>query len=1262
MGPSEVTSAVVKKRTIKVRAHTRKITQNPKAAAGDVAAGQRMAALGRDISEKAYAAKPLKERKQSLVAARAQGPQKRTRAQRVFLDTHAQRMSPAGQGRGALAKRYADPLAGQLLAQTHPDKKDDKKPAKIDNASILKNKLAVDAGQAALLRATLKNAKAPWFNQPAKNAVNFALTQLQRPSTAIGAAVKGRLENPSNLLHKGNDTAVQGFLHPNEHAADWNDAVDAAGIHNKYVKGAVALTASIVTDPTTYIALGTGTLAKEAGSAAAKAALKDGKPLEEALRAGRAAARATGPAGQKRGVTIGVRGHVVRKATGKRVVMSKPLSGPTREFIGKAASKAGAKLGVKRVKVAAAGDVFEGARKLFMNPNVRPRGWEQYEYEVARQAGNTGRAMERTAQRSSDTLKANLAKRTKDWTDDEHLAVHHALEAEDFSGLNPEQRAVAADLKDRADMWYALEPNRPKLGPNAKVGWADAPHPPAIANPVTEDHIKASRASVKKAVKDYKKAEAHEARWSDPSTRLKPGSQSHLKAQRAVVKAREGVRAASQAHTLRLRQVGTQRKAVRNFTKDMQSYNKSPAGYTARRLNPEELTGENAMSRPSGRGPVIGHTTSYKGRKAPEALAHLDPEALGKYDFNVARSFGDRELEHGRILAAQEQHRWMAGMGDPVNLSPADVKAMAGNNTKRLFMRDERGIHPMYNTETGDVKVPELLAAVNAGREVVEVHPDKFATIQDLIKGGQRGGEVDPADLLRPMPGEARENFLKRAQRSWKWWATAPNPSYHARNAVGDMFNGLIAGTTTGDMKRALLMNRADQAMKGVTRSMESPDGKRAIEVLRKAASKIHNYPATGELSDLEVMGLANKYGAINSGIISGELRDLQTTGEGPVVEALHLAPARDAIQKIGDYRENIMRLATFRNGLTQGMTPSEAAAYSLKHHIDYSNLSKTEVSFWRYAVPFWTWWSRNLPLQARSIVGNPGMYANVEKARRQSLITAGVDPNIAESMGDSDQENLPWGTPFKVDSGGKKVPLVAGPGLSYMDLGSIPVPQTDWNTTLKATGSDLVGRVNPFVKTAGEEISGVNPYTLQQHEQHNEGKYVTAPSFMTPGMMPGVKEKYNKKTGKMETQANWRIMSALNTVPVVNRLGKISAPEPVAGKQTPSQAIASWLAGPKFGPVDTRQLKVNQLYDQRAQIDSWITEHKGDYKHEAGARWEGPIGKAYSARSKIQKEIDLIGRSMGFKNTPKPGRPQGTTPKMFGAPSGGGGMFGGGG
>lgn len=1098
-------------RVIKVKAHTRRApAPKPQAAPGDVAAGQRYAKLGASIAQNDYAQKSLKQRKASVAAAHDAGGN-RTRAQRVILATHGERTSGAGEGRGALAKRYSSVEAGRLLAQTHPTK------VKVvhapDNQSIIQDKLKQDQIEAAGLRLSLKGVKAPWFNSPVKNAVNFTMEQLQRPSTAIGAQIKGVIENPAGLPgHQ--DTAAQGFLHPQEHARDWNDAVRAAGIKNKYVNSAVALTASIATDPTTYLAFGTTTLAREAGAAAAKRALETGATREEAIRLGRKAAESTGKGGEKRGVQVGFRGGPAR-LMGKRIVMSKPLSGPTRARLGAAATKAG----VKHVGGQAVTDIFEGARKTFMNPNVRPRGWKDYEYEIAREAGNTGRAGERAAQRNADQIKVALGHATHGWTQAQHDEVLHALDHSNPASLNPDQQKVYDAVKRVRE----VHSNGP-IGPEF-----DQMHMPTMDDTVAP--------------------------------------------------------------------------------------------------------------RPSVRG--------VEATKIPD-IVHIE------------------HLAHGRALAQQETHRWLAGLADPINLRAADAKSFVERNPKvRLFAKDHTGKPlPLYNAQTGEVSVGKLISHINMNHEISAVHGDKVHTIENLIKGGVTGREHDPADLLRPEPGESRANFLSRAHQTWKWWATAPNPSYHMRNAVGDTFNALIAGTQINDFRHALRMNQADWRIKKIESSIDSPEGTRAMNALHKASQRSEHYDGVGgELTDLEVLGLANKYGAVNSGIVSGELRAMQEGNrEGAVVEGLHLQGPRDAIQKVGDYRENIARLATFRNGLKRGMTPPEAAAFSLRHHIDYSNLSRAEVSFWRYVVPFWSWWSRNLPLQVRSVGANPGLYANVEKARRQSLIAAGVDPNVADQMGDTDQNNLPWGTPFSMTSGGKKVPVVAGPGLSYMDLGSIPMPQTDWNTTFKQEGTDLVGRLNPFLKLAGEELTGVNSYTLQQHEDHNQGKYVTAPQWL-PADFPGVKNRYNKKTGQMEKQVNWRVLSALNAAPFVNRLGKVGASVSTPGKATPALSLAGWLTGPKYSPVDPRQLELNDLYDKRAQIDSWITENQGKYKHAAGTKWTGPIGKAYKARSKVQKAIQGQQRKMGFKNIAAPGRPKGSGGGgMFGAPGSGSGMFGAGG
>lgn len=1247
--------AAIQKRSVKVKAHTRKVA--PKPDAGAVASGQRYAALGSAIAKKNYTNKTVIQRKASVKAAHQAGPD-RTRAQRVILATHGERASVAGQARSALAKRYDSPEAGKQLA-AHGSQ--GKKVAPVDAESIMKSRLATAGVDAAALRASLKGVKGPDFlNRAAKNTVAFTMEQLVRPSAAIGSEALNRIEHPQSIGQPGGENGLkEGFLHPEEHASDWNKVVEHAGVHNKYVKGGLALSAAIATDPTTYLTFGTSTLAKEAGARAAARTMAAGGKRADAIRAGRAAADTLGEAGEKTGVKVGVRGAPVRAATKgrKRELMTKPLGAKTRLRVGDAARKVTQRSGPSTLP----SEIREGARKIVGNPNVKPRGWGSYEYDVARQAGNTGRAMERAAQHDAKVAAHTYTKATKGWDEDRHLKVLTAVESKNLDGLDDAERAVATGIMGKGKLYYGTEPGRPELAEDARVGFAQRPEPPVFDEPIQPEHLKVSA---------YRAQEAREKLQATLDAPAVFGREPNTMDMAMTAAARENVRHAARAHDALKSVAARQRKAVKEYERASAAYETAPQGYAPRVLKPGQIEPIAVARHDASRGPKIGNSVSYKGRSAVKSLAHMDPEELAKYETNIPALMSARALEHGRITAAQEQHEWMAGLGDVVQFSPAQAKQLTGNKTMKLFARDEFGVHPLYNTQTGEVDVAKLTKAIKDGDEVSSIHPDKLATIEALVRGGRSTSLPDVADLLRKAPGEQQEHFLRRVHRTWKWWATAPNPSYHARNAVGDTFNALTAGTTMGDFKKAFALNRVNSALGVVERELGTPAGKRAIETLRKAAGKSEHYDGVGgELSDLEIMSLANKYGAINSGIVSGELRDFQLAGEGPVVKALHLGPARDTIQKASDYRENFARLATFRNGLKRGLTPPEAAQYSLRHHIDYSNLSQAEQGFWRYAIPFWTWWSRNLPLQATKVATRPGLYANTEKARQQSLIAAGVDPNVAMAEGESDQENLPWGIPDAAGKlmGGGPNKVTAGPGLPYGDLGSVPLPHGDIATTLKPVAQDVISRTSPLAKLLFEQGTGLNSFTLTPHEQYGQGKYVPKPAFI-PDWVPGVKTKYNKKTGKMEKQINWRVLNVINTAPVASRAGKVAptgADEP--GKATAAMARASWLTGPRFMPVDPGQIKLNQLYDKQADINSWITEHSGDVPHQTGVPWsKTPHGqkmaKKLKERAAINKEMQAVRKSMGFKNIKPPGRPKSTTSHTFGTSGGSSGMFGAGG
>lgn len=1265
MQGADATRAVIKKRTVPVKAHTRQIAAKP-SAAGIAAGAERYKALGTHIAQQQYASKTPQQRAASRVAARKAGDQ-RTRTQRVYLGTHASWVQPASQGRSALARRYSTDTATQ---QRNLAKIDSSKPAKVrapklavPKPSVIQQKLATDAAQAKALRLqvlgqALPRHKPGWLARSTKSSVLGVMKEASRVGTGIGAEALGRIGDPvGQQSGRSTNTFVEGFKHPEQHYADWNKVAEKAGVHNKVAQSALAFGAAVGTDPLTFLTGGVGTAAKEAAAAAARKATLEGATKAEAIRAGRAAEDALGPAGQRRSLKIGLRGAPVRVATGgaKREIMTPATSGKARQAIVDAARKRGI------VHHPIVPKAREGLRGIVGNPNVKPAGWTEYQWEVAKHAGNAGRAAERATSHIESKVAHRYQNATADWSDAQHLKVLKAVEAKNLSGLDDAERRVAEAMQHDAEVWYRNEPARGGTArhKDAKVGWAAGPPAtPTFQHVVEHGDIAASRATMHEAAQKLQEAEAA-AKAASLTKKGTPRKKLPAMAYAEVDQAKAAAEKATRAHVL-LRQEGArQRQVIRDFTRELERYHLSPAGYVPR-PRAQGVIIDNSR-RASGRGPTVGGSMSYQGRKLP-ALEHMTPEQLGQVETNIPRLMMQRAAEHARVQGAVTQHQYMAGLGDVVSLTPKAAKNLKGVRDMRLFARDDRGIHPMFNGETGEIKVDDLVGHVNKGHEIIQVDPRKYGTIQQLVSAGRADRKVDVSNLLK-VQQEGPGNILQRTYRGWKWWATAPNPSYHARNLVGDTFNAMLAGTTSGDFAHAFKLNRANSALRHVEASLTSPDGRRAVKALRDAHARVDHYPATGPLSDLELIGLANKHGAINTGIISGELREVQgAAGEGPIVKALHLQAPRDQIQKVGDWRENVVRLATFRNGLKRGLSPEEAAAYSLRHHIDYSNLSAAERNYWRYAFPFWTWWSRNVPLQVSKMATRPGVYANVEKARTQSLIAAGVDPAVADTQQAYDQENLPWGTPFKMNVAGKRDAVVAGPGLPYMDVGSIPIPQRSFAGSAKPLIQDLFSRANPIVKTPAEILSGINPFTLQPHEQFGEGKYVPAPSWL-PADTPGVKTAYDKKTGKMMKQVNWRVLAAIGALPVAQRAGRIATPDTAPGKPTANQVLAGWATGPRYAPVDDRQLKLNQLYDQRNQVDSWLSEHKSDVPHKSGVKWtDTKGGKAiaaqYTKRSEIDKQINLVKKALGYKNVKSPGRPRGakgTIPGGFG-----GGSFGG--
>lgn len=93
---------------------------------------------------------------------------------------------------------------------------------------------------------------------------------------------------------------------------------------------------------------------------------------------------------------------------------------------------------------------------------------------------------------------------------------------------------------------------------------------------------------------------------------------------------------------------------------------------------------------------------------------------------------------------------------------------------------------------------------------------------------------------------------------------------------------------------------------------------------------------------------------------------------------------------------EDFSRLANWIGGVRQGMSHEQAGRFVNKLHFDYGNLTNFERNVMRRLVPFYTFQSRNLPLQLEYMLHRPSMLTS--QLRPLSQMQAGYKPQYLSS------------------------------------------------------------------------------------------------------------------------------------------------------------------------------------------------------------------------------------------------------------------------
>ena len=347
-------------------------------------------------------------------------------------------------------------------------------------------------------------------------------------------------------------------------------------------------------------------------------------------------------------------------------------------------------------------------------------------------------------------------------------------------------------------------------------------------------------------------------------------------------------------------------------------------------------------------------------------------------------------------------------------------------------------------------------------------------------------------------------DFLGGYTRFFKAYATL-SPGFHVRNAMSNGFAMLSADANIINLKDGLVLWKRYRDNPKTWLEGLSPKQARDAQAALEASF------STGSGRTREML----------AGVGQGKLTDNR---------ALQFS------QAVGQRVEGSSRFMLSYDGIIKGMDSGQAGARVTKYLFDYSNPSMIDEKL-RNIVPFWTWMSRNLPLQLVNRWTNPRAYVAYENFVKSVSQDSGNDavPQYMREAG-----------AFKIANG-----LFLQP-----DLGFNRVQQT---VTEAGDPARLLSYVNPALRLPAE-LSGNRKYYSNQpfSDKPQELKGVNA--LLAP---------FLQMAGMTNTGANGSQYTSDKTMYAMRNLlptfaqGERLFPSTEGGNQKRASSVASWMGIP---------------------------------------------------------------------------------------------------
>ena len=324
-------------------------------------------------------------------------------------------------------------------------------------------------------------------------------------------------------------------------------------------------------------------------------------------------------------------------------------------------------------------------------------------------------------------------------------------------------------------------------------------------------------------------------------------------------------------------------------------------------------------------------------------------------------------------------------------------------------------------------------------------------TLADLLRNAERLG--DPAFAARA------QQIVQDYTRFSKAYLVA-RPGFHTRNALSNVFQLIAAGANPKNLITGnKMLNRINRGLKaGLTPRQVATQivdsglvpvkeelllFQKTFQTRRQVIDAIEdsiNY--SGSTGFGQFGEIAAEVGTQNRGLLQlGKPRNKASQAVGQLLVWN---------RKAGEFIENYSRFGLMWDGISKGLSPQEAAARSNKFLIDYSDLSNVDKVA-KQIIPFWTFMSRNTPLQLELMWTNPRAYAFYSNLKRNiegpSEEEGGlVIPGYEKDRGVFSLEtpiNIP-GMPESVKNAGRFAGAIPGVGPALGLLSQFPGLQGD--------------------------------------------------------------------------------------------------------------------------------------------------------------------------------------------------------------------------